>query len=155
MQTIMNLILNFIDYRGSIVDGPGIRTVLFVQGCESRCEDCHNSNTWDINRGKSVPISDLVTEIRSQAFNKNLTISGGEPLLQIQAVLDLIRNLNDFSIALYTGFELEEVPKNLLDYLDYIKVGKYEKEKKCTAKEYVGSTNQQFINLREDNDAGS
>ena len=77
----MNILINSIDYKGSIVDGPGIRTVLYLQGCEQRCEGCHNTGTWDINIGKFVSVIDLANEIRRRSFNNKLTISGGEPLL--------------------------------------------------------------------------
>jgi anaerobic ribonucleoside-triphosphate reductase activating protein len=76
-----------------------------------------------------------------------LTISGGEPLLQTPAILKLVKELNDFNIVLYTGYELDDVPRELLDHLDYIKVGKYEKSKRCTTIDYLGSTNQRFIKL--------
>lgn len=143
----MEITINSIDYSGSIVDGPGIRTVLFVQGCQQRCEDCHNPSTWDINAGKTVPVSELVSELQSRSLGRKLTISGGEPLLQVPAVLELVTALDDFNIVLYTGFEIEDVPKELLDRLDYIKVGNYDKEKHCTTVDYIGSTNQRFINL--------
>ncbi|MHA2143120.1 MAG: 4Fe-4S single cluster domain-containing protein [Candidatus Thorarchaeota archaeon] len=144
----MEITINSIDYSGSIVDGPGIRTVLFVQGCKQRCRDCHNPSTWDINAGKTVPVNELVSELQSKSKNRKLTISGGEPLLQVPAVLELVRALDDFNIVLYTGFEIEDVPKELLDHLDYIKVGSYDKEKHCTTVDYIGSMNQRFINLR-------
>ena len=83
-------------------------------------------------------------------MTKNLTISGGEPLLQIPAILELVKNLNDFNIALYTGLNLEDVPEELLDHLDYIKVGRFEKDKRCTTEDYIGSANQRFINLGEE-----
>lgn len=143
----MKIRINSIDYRGSIVDGPGIRTVLFVQGCNLRCESCHNPSTWEIDAGTSISVSDLAADIRENSKNKKLTISGGEPLLQIPAVLELTRLLDDFNIVLYTGSELEDVPRELLCQLDYIKVGKYEKDKSCTTIDYVGSENQQFIHI--------
>jgi len=144
----MKIIINSIDYSGSIVDGSGIRTVLFVQGCKRKCEDCHNPSTWDMDKGKTFDIEDIVEDIRKKCLNKKLTISGGEPLLQYSAVLELVKRLNNFNIVLYTGFELEEVPKEILKYIDYIKVGKYNKEKRTTITPYIGSKNQQFINLR-------
>lgn len=147
-RDFVDITVNSIDYSGSTVDGPGIRTVLFVQGCQQRCEDCHNPSTWAINAGKAVPIGEVVSELRRRSLNRKLTISGGEPLLQGPAVLELVTELNDFNIVLYTGFEIEDVPKELLDHLDYIKVGNYDKEKHCTTVDYIGSTNQRFINLR-------
>ncbi len=143
----MKIRINSIDYRGSIVDGPGIRTVLFVQGCKHRCDSCHNPNTWEIDAGIWIDVSDLAADIRVKSKNKKLTISGGEPLLQIPALLELIKFLDDFNIVLYTGYELESVPHALLYKLEYIKVGKYENIKSCTTISYVGSDNQQFIHI--------
>jgi anaerobic ribonucleoside-triphosphate reductase activating protein len=144
----MDLIINKIDYSGSIADGPGIRTVLYVQGCNQRCDGCHNPKTWDIKQGKSVLVMDLAQDIRSKSPTKNLTISGGEPLLQVAAVLELVKLLEDFNIALYTGLNLEDVPDELLDNLDYVKVGKYEQNKRCTTENYIGSLNQCFMRGR-------
>ncbi len=144
----MNVIINSIDYTGSIVDGPGIRTVLYVQGCERKCYACHNPATWNISRGRTVRIQDLADELRLNIKNKKLTISGGEPLLQYASILELVKKMTEFDIVLYTGFELNEVPKEILKYLRYIKVGKYIDEERCTTVPYVGSRNQKFIELR-------
>lgn len=148
IPVLMKVILNSIDYRGSVVDGPGIRTVLFVQGCELRCPGCHNPSTWDILKGKTVETEDLIAELRAKVPNKKLTISGGEPLLQQQAIHELVRGLRDFDITLYTGFELETMPKNIMKHLSYVKVGKYIQEKHSSILPYVGSSNQKFIDLR-------
>lgn len=141
----MNIIINSIDYTGSIVDGPGIRAVLYVQGCERKCDGCHNPATWGISKGRTVRIQDLTDELRSNVKNKKLTISGGEPLLQYASILELVKGLTECDIVLYTGFELNEVPKEILRY---IKVGKYIDEERCTTVPYVGSRNQKFIELR-------
>lgn len=143
------IIINCIDYTGSIVDGPGIRTVLFLQGCEQKCEGCHNQNTWNIEDGRTILVEDLISELRSNVLNKKLTISGGEPLLQYSGVFELVKDLVDFDIALYTGFELTDVPNEILNYIKYIKVGKYIHEKRCTTIPYIGSINQKFIVLDE------
>ncbi len=147
----MDLIILYIDYSGSVVDGPGIRTIVFVQGCEQRCEGCHNPETWDKKNGISRTVDDLIIELRAKVHNRKLTISGGEPLLQPDAILALTSGLRDFNIVLYTGFELEDVPQKLLKHLDYIKVGKFEKEKCCTDIPFIGSFNQRFICLKKDN----
>ncbi len=144
----MKIVINSIDYSGSIVDGPGIRTVLFVQGCKRKCEDCHNPRTWDIDKGKEFDIEDIVEDLRKKCLNKKLTISGGEPLLQYPMILELVKSLEDFNIILYTSFEFDEVPKEILLYLDYIKVGRYIKEQRSTIIPFMGSNNQKFIELR-------
>lgn len=145
----MKLRINTIDYKGSIVDGPGIRTVIFVQGCDIHCIGCHNPSTWEKSQGIELEVRKLISELRKKCHNKKVTISGGEPLLQYPAVLELVENLQDFDIALYTGFDLEEVPQEILQYIKYIKVGKYIKKKRTTTTLYVGSTNQKFIRLKD------
>jgi len=147
----MKISINSIDYSGSIVDGPGIRTVLFVQGCKRRCEDCHNPSTWDVDKGIYYNVDEIIKELNKNCLNKKLSISGGEPILQYPAILELVRKLKDFDIVLYTGFEFEDIPKEILNYIDYIKVGKFIKEKRTTITPYIGSTNQEFINLKNKN----
>lgn len=80
MATEHYLRINKIDFSGSICDGPGIRTVLFLQGCKKRCEGCHNPQTWEIKAGKIIAISELFEAICANSKMKRITISGGEPL---------------------------------------------------------------------------
>ena len=70
--------INSIRYNNSVVDGPGIRTVLFMQGCDLHCKGCQNRSTWDIEKGKKVDIDELVNELNKKVFNKKITISCGE-----------------------------------------------------------------------------
>ncbi len=95
-----------------------------------------------------------MVELRAKVHNKKLTISGGEPLQQYPAVLELLTGLSDFDIALYTGFNLDRVPKEILRLLRYVKVGRYIHEKGSTVLPYVGSSNQQFINLQGEHGEG-
>ena len=144
----MKIVINSIDYRGSIVDGPGIRTVLFLQGCLRRCDECHNPSTWDTDKGVVHDVEDIIDQLNTKCLNKKVTISGGEPLLQYSAVLELVKKLKNFDIVLYTGFEFDDVPEEILEYIDYIKVGKFINEKRTTITPYIGSSNQKFINLK-------
>lgn len=78
------------------VDGPGIRYVLFTQGCLLRCQFCHNADTWEIGKGKSIAVSDVMNDLHSylpfiQASGGGITVSGGEPLLQIPFMLELFQ----------------------------------------------------------------
>lgn len=143
----MKININSVDFSGSIVDGPGIRTVIFVQGCNIRCHNCHNPETWDLDDGIEYDVEQLAEIIKSKSSTKRLTISGGEPLLQYEPVLELVKILNDYDIALYTGFELGEVNKELLENLNYIKVGRFIESEICTTQSYIGSSNQKFIDL--------
>lgn len=143
----MIITINSIKYLKSVVDGPGIRTVLFLQGCNRKCDECHNPSTWDIENGKKIEVADLIKELNEKCINRKLTISGGEPLLQYSAVLELVKSLIDFNIVLYTGFKFDDVLPEILQYLDYIKVGPYIKEESTTVIPYIGSKNQKFIQL--------
>lgn len=74
------------------VDGPGIRYVVFMQGCPMRCLYCHNPDTWEVSAGKEVTVDELLAEYRkNSAFYKNggITVTGGEPLLQTEFLTEL------------------------------------------------------------------
>ena len=142
--------INSIIYNRSVADGPGLRSVLFMQGCNMHCKGCHNPQTWDTDGGYSITVDLLFEEIVKNAKTKRITISGGEPLLQIKSLKKLIVRLNEaeFNIALYTGYEKADVPKDILSLVDYIKTGKYIEERKTTIRPYVGSDNQVFEKVR-------
>lgn len=142
--------INSIRYNNSVVDGPGIRTVLFMQGCDLHCKGCQNRSTWNIEKGKKVDIDELVNELTKKVFNKKITISGGEPLMQKEGLIELVTKLNDleFDIALYTGHQKEDVPSSLLDKVKYLKTGNFIQELKTTVKPFVGSENQVFEEVK-------
>lgn len=74
------------------MDGPGIRFVVFMQGCPMRCKYCHNPDTWEISTGKEVTVDEILTEYNGcKEFYKNggITVTGGEPLMQIDFVTEL------------------------------------------------------------------
>jgi len=148
----LKLIINSIDYSGSIVDGPGVRTILFVQGCNRKCEGCHNPETWDIKKGKEYDVDYIIKELFTNCKNRKLTISGGEPLLQYPAILELVKKLKNFDIVLYTGYELRDVPKEIFNFIHFIKVGPFIKDQRTTVIPFIGSKNQKFLNLKEDID---
>ena len=133
-----NLRINSIMNNPSLCDGYGYRTVLFLQGCNLRCPGCQNPSTWDINKGTLIDVKELADILRIKCINKKLTISGGEPLLQTESLLELLEELKDFDLCLYTGHELDEVPQEILRYLKYIKVGSFKNELKTTLKPFVG-----------------
>ena len=144
----MNYIyINSIMKNPSLCDGVGYRTVLFLQGCDLHCKGCQNESTWNIENGTKRDIKQLARELREKCFNKELTISGGEPLMQADALKELLKELKDFDLCLYTGHELKDVPKDILSCLKYIKVGPFIKELKTTTEPFVGSTNQRFIEV--------
>lgn len=146
----MLISINSIKYNNSVVDGPGIRTVLFMQGCDLCCKGCQNMSTWDITKGNYIDIDELVDELNKKVFNKKITISGGEPLMQKEALIELVIKLNDlgFDIALYTGHQKNDVPDILKENIRYLKTGNFIQELKTTIKPFVGSKNQIFEEIK-------
>ena len=144
----MVVYINSIKFNRSLVDGPGVRTVVFFQGCDLHCNGCQNPSTWEMKNGTEMTTDELVTVLKKEVVNKKVTFSGGEPLMQVDALIDIVKKLKDFDIAVYTGHEFEEVPKELLDNITYIKTGSFKEELKSTVKPYVGSTNQEFRRVK-------
>lgn len=139
--------INSIMKNPSLCDGLGYRTVLFLQGCDLQCIGCQNKSTWDLTKGIKKDVKVLAQELREKCLNKELTISGGEPLMQTGALRELLEELKDFDLCLYTGHELNEVPQSILTYLKYIKVGRFVQELRTTTKPFVGSSNQRFMEV--------
>ena len=111
------------------VDGPGIRFVVFLQGCSLKCKYCHNRDTWDYKAGTEYSVSDIVKKaLRSKPFIQNsnggVTISGGEPLLQANFVIELLKRLKEkgFHTCLDTSGNVKITPKiqELLSYTDLV-----------------------------------
>ena len=144
----MYIYINSIMKNPSLCDGIGYRTVLFLQGCDLQCKGCQNKHTWDISKGIKEDVKELANELREKCVNKELTISGGEPLMQSAALLELLEELKDFDLCLYTGHEFNEISPQILSYLKYVKVGRFVQELRTTTKPFVGSTNQEFIEVR-------
>ena len=145
----MDIVVNRILFNRSLVDGPGIRSLIFLQGCNLHCKGCQNKATWDINKGKSMPVKELAHLIKGGSFNKKITITGGEPLLQKESVIELIKMLPGFDIALYTGHEKSDVPEEILSKIKYLKTGPFMEELKTSIIPYVGSSNQKFERIGE------
>lgn len=139
--------INSIMENPSLCDGIGYRAVIFLQGCNLRCKGCHNKSTWDIGKGTLIDVIELANILKGKCFNKKLTITGGEPLLQVEALRDLLEELKDFDLCLYTGYELKDVPEDILSYLKYIKYGPFVEELKTTIQPFVGSSNQVFMEV--------
>ena len=144
----MVVYINSIKFNRSLVDGPGVRTVVFFQGCDLHCKGCQNPSTWEMKNETEMTTDELVTILEKEVVNKKVTFSGGEPLMQVDALIDIVKKLEGFDIVVYTGHEFEEVPKELLDNITYIKTGSFKEELKSTVKPYVGSMNQEFRRVK-------
>lgn len=138
-----------LDFRGSVCDGPGIRGIIFFQGCNRHCKNCHNPETWDINGGEVVSVDEILSNVEQNCPYKRITISGGEPMLQVDALNELVQKLfnRDYEIALYTSFSKEMIPNSILSRLTYIKTGPYIDKLRTTTIPYIGSSNQIFEKL--------
>lgn len=141
----------------SIVDGPGIRYVVFTQGCPHNCEGCHNPQTHSFNGGKELPISRVIDDIRDNPLISGVTFSGGEPLCQPQPLLELARQVDSLgkNVILYSGYTFEELlEKNdpdingLLDHCLYLIDGRFDSSKKTLGIKFRGSSNQRILDAR-------
>lgn len=140
-------------HGNSCDDGPGIRSVLFLQGCSKNCKECHNAGIKKHGAGTMVSIDELIMFIESHCCNKKITISGGEPLEQMDSLEILIRNLKakGYNICVYTGWDIENVPGSILKFVDYIKTGSFINDLKNPEIQYVGSSNQHMFSIYNDN----
>lgn len=144
----MKVYINSIKFNRSLVDGPGVRTVVFFQGCDLHCKGCQNPATWDMKAGEQVCVADLANLLKKEVTNRKITISGGEPLTQKEALIELIKQLDGFDIALYTGHQKDDVPQEVISKIKYLKTGPFVEELKTTTTPYVGSTNQMFEEVK-------
>ena len=146
--------------QDSIVDGPGLRFVVFAQGCEQRCEGCHNAGTWESDAGVEMPVEEVVAEMLSNPLTDGLTLSGGEPFLQAADCLRLAAaaSENGLNVWIYTGFIFEELvhrasadPRysELLNLTDVIVDGPFILSERTLSLKWRGSRNQRVINVRE------
>ncbi|WP_304509465.1 pyruvate formate-lyase-activating protein [Anaerotignum sp.] len=109
-----------------LVDGPGIRTVLFFQGCKLRCKYCHNPDTWQLQSGKEMDVNEIMKMLRRfQPYygdTGGITCSGGEPLLQIEFLTELFKacKKENISTCLDTAGYGYGNYQELLDYTDLV-----------------------------------
>lgn len=138
--------------KASVVDGPGLRYVIFVQGCPHHCKGCHNPQTWDAAGGYEVSPEDIIKNI--PASLSGVTFSGGEPFEQQG---DLIRiadwaHMNGMNVWCYTGYLYEKIKgENLAKAVDVIIDGPFVQELKCSNLPFRGSSNQKIIRLNTQN----
>ncbi len=135
------------------VDGPGIRFVIFMQGCMLKCKYCHNRDTWNLNGGNLISIDDLLDKIeRYKAYilpsGGGVTVTGGEPLLQVKFLINLFKELKNRNIptAIDTSgmFDITDDIKELLSYTDLVLLDiKHINDEKC--KDLVGFSNKKEL----------
>ena len=145
----------------SVSNGAGVRTVLWVSGCDVHCHNCHNPQTWDFNSG--IPFTDdTMQEILydlSKPYIKGLTISGGHPLDPRNApkVLEIVKRVKmvfpNKDIWIYSGYVWEDIIKNetlreILKYTDVLVDGAYVDELRDISLAFRGSSNQRLIDVK-------
>ena len=143
----------------SIVDGPGFRIVIFFQGCAHHCYGCHNPETWDFEGGKEVSFDLIIKIIDDIAYADGITLSGGDPLYQIDASTEIAEYAKSkgLDVILYTGFLFEEVLemtkanqrlKDLLNNVDTLIDGPFILEQRHLSLKFRGSSNQRIIDVK-------
>jgi len=139
----MNLNVNYIIPQ-SHANGPGTRYTLWVQGCSIHCPGCSNTDTWPFVGGKAWSVEALVEDIRKYAID-GVTITGGEPLDQYDAVSALLKEIPDICTFMTTGYILPQIynkgQESIIDLLDFMCLGPYMADKPCKDS-WKGSTNQ-------------
>lgn len=136
----------------SIVDGEGIRFVVFTQGCPHHCEGCHNPQSHDFNAGTEYDTAEIISMIKQNPLIKGVTLSGGEPFCQSEACLEIAKAVHQMGkdVWCYTGYELFEVLHNpLIKEIDVLVDGKFILEEKSYDLLFRGSCNQRVIDVKE------
>lgn len=137
----------------SYVDGEGIRFAIFMQGCLRNCKGCQNPETHDLNGGKIIDTSEIIDVIKKNPLLTGITLTGGEPLLQIAPALELAKEAKilNLNVWLYTGYKFEEIPEDaqeLLKFVDVIVDGEFVEELRDLTLDFRGSKNQRIIYLK-------
>ncbi|BDG45379.1 pyruvate formate-lyase-activating protein [Saccharococcus caldoxylosilyticus] len=140
------------------VDGPGLRYVIFTQGCVLRCQYCHNADTWEIGKGKEMTVEEIIDDVKTylpfiNASGGGITVSGGEPLLQIDFLTELFKACKQLGIhtaidssggCYTTEASFQQKLNELLSYTDLILLDlKHIDEKKH--RKLTGKTNKHIL----------
>lgn len=143
--------------EGTSVDGPGLRTSIYLAGCDHHCPGCHNPQTWDFNAGHDMTVDEILKVVDYNDFN--VTLSGGDPVYQASRLLPLLKMLKDRekTVWMYTGFtydQLLQMPEaaRLLPYLEAIVDGPFIEALRDTNLQFRGSSNQRIIYLDKEAD---
>ena len=138
----------------SIVDGEGVRTVIWTQGCSHNCKGCHNPGTHDFKGGFEANTEELIKELNTLEGQEGITFSGGDPMFQAEACLEIAKAAkeNNLDVWCYTGFKFEDIvniPKfrEFLEYIDVLVDGKFIEEEKSLNLDFRGSRNQRIIDV--------
>lgn len=148
------------DLYDSKANGPGFRYVLFTQGCSMGCKGCQNKHTWSKEGGRKVTIDEIIDNLRKSVFATGITLSGGDPMEQPEAIDELCTRISKtmphINIMIYTGRTLEQLKalnnihiNNILKTAHYLVDGKFECDNTEGARLYTGSANQKIYDLKQ------
>ena len=146
----------------SIVDGPGIRTTIFSQGCPHHCKGCHNPETWAFGCGTQISVEAIVDIVKSNPLCRGVTFSGGEPFSQAAgfAKLATLLKAHGYEVASYSGFTFEELlegtedQRKLLQNIDILIDGRFILAEKSLEIAFRGSRNQRILDIKKSLSAG-
>ena len=146
--------------RESIVDGPGLRFVVFAQGCPHGCPGCHNPATHDFNGGKDCALEKILAAIDENPLLDGVTFSGGEPMSQPEAFCNLAVGIKErgLNLIIYTGYTYDtdlaeggsvftDVTREMLSYIDILVDGEFIEEQRDLTLRFRGSRNQRILTL--------
>lgn len=140
----------------SIVDGPGMRMCVFVQGCTHNCPGCHNPQTHALDAGTVMPAGEILDLFAQDPLLSGITFSGGEPFLQPEPLVWIARRVHDLgkNVFAYSGFTFEQLlaraatdchTKALLHEVDWLCDGPYVEALRNLELEFRGSSNQRLL----------
>ena len=139
----------------SIVDGEGIRAVLWTQGCLHKCPGCQNPQTHSFDDGFLIDIEEVKEQIDALEGQDGITFSGGDPFYQVEECIEIAKYIKSkkMNIWCYTGFTYEKILNNpkqkaLLQYIDVLVDGKFVLEEKSFDIYFRGSRNQRIIDVK-------
>ncbi|EGO63216.1 anaerobic ribonucleoside-triphosphate reductase activating protein [Acetonema longum] len=146
--------------KESVVDGPGLRFVIFTQGCPHRCPGCHNPETHDPRGGKRVDVTSVLQMIEQTKLLRGITFSGGEPFMQPKPLYSIAREVKSnrlkLDVVTYTGYKFEELltmarssedVQLLLTATDILIDGPFQRGERNLSLAFRGSNNQRLINV--------
>ena len=143
--------------RDNIVNGDGLRAILWTQGCPNHCKGCQNPETWDYDEGKLVKIDDVKAELKTFKGQDGITFCGGEPFVQAKAckeIADWCHKELNWNVWSFSGFTHEIIkeygkePWELLKSLDALIDGPLILEKRDLSLRFRGSSNQRLLKLK-------
>jgi len=147
--------------KDSIVDGPGLRMVIWTQGCVHHCAGCHNPETHSLTAGMEIDTSSIISEMEQIKLHRGITLSGGEPFLQTEALIGIAQRAKQLGLDVwsYSGFTWEQLNNckaanyqsnvKLLQYIDVLVDGRFMLHMRQPGLRFRGSANQRIIDVQQ------